>query len=66
MPQPDHLHALAGVPAPSRESVSEATGKYWDVCLEKLGLVPNVLKAYSFDDEKLNAFSRMYNTADAG
>ena len=62
MPQPDYLHSLPGVPTPSRESISEPTGKYWDVCLEKLGLVPNVLKAYSFDDEKLNAFSRMYNT----
>ena len=47
---------------PSRESVSDETGTYWDKCLEKLGLVPNVIRAYSFDDEKLGAFTRMYNT----
>ena len=47
---------------PSRESVTEGTGAYWDKCLEKLGLVPNVIRAYSFDDEKLGAFTRMYNT----
>ncbi|MGI8517551.1 MAG: peroxidase-related enzyme [Acidimicrobiia bacterium] len=61
MSQPEHLHALTGVPVPTRETVSEETGRYWDLCQEKLGLVPNVIRAYSFDDEKLGAFSRMYN-----
>jgi len=37
------------------------TRKYFDVCEEKLGLVPNVLKAFAFDIAKLNAFSAMYN-----
>ncbi|MCS6876965.1 MAG: peroxidase-related enzyme [Geminicoccaceae bacterium] len=61
MPQPDRVHALAGVPVPTRAEVSEATGRYWDKCTEKLGLVPNVLKAYSFDDKKLLGFTTMYN-----
>lgn len=61
MPQPDHVHALAGVPVPTRAEVSEATGRYWDKCVEKLGLYPNVLKAYSFDDKKLLGFTTMYN-----
>jgi uncharacterized peroxidase-related enzyme len=61
MAQPEHLHALGGVPVPTRDTVSEETGRYWDVCEEKLGLVPNVIRAYSFDDDKLNAFTRMYN-----
>jgi uncharacterized peroxidase-related enzyme len=61
MSQREHLHALTGVPIPTRESVSEETGAYWDLCEEKLGLVPNVIRAYSFDDDKLNAFTRMYN-----
>ncbi|WP_245216649.1 peroxidase-related enzyme [Sagittula salina] len=39
----------------------EATQKYFDVCEEKLGMVPNVLKAYAFDIDKLNAFTAMYN-----
>ncbi|CAN5719003.1 MAG: peroxidase-related enzyme [Actinobacteria bacterium] len=61
MSQPEHLHALTGVPMPTRETVSQETGRYWDLCQEKLGLVPNVIRAYSFDDEKLGAFTRMYN-----
>ena len=37
------------------------TQKYFDVCQDKLGMIPNVLKAYAFDVEKLNAFTAMYN-----
>lgn len=61
MPQPDRLHALPGVPVPERGDLSEATGAYWDKCQEKLGLVPNVLRAYSFDDRKLAGFTGLYN-----
>ena len=39
----------------------EATAKYFAVCEEKLGLVPNVLRAYAFDIAKLNAFTALYN-----
>lgn len=34
---------------------------YFAKCQEKLGLIPNVLRAYSFDMEKLRAFMAMYN-----
>jgi len=34
---------------------------YFDKCQEKLGFVPNVLKAYAFDPAKLAAFVTMYN-----
>ena len=34
---------------------------YFDKCREKLGFVPNVLKAYAFDPAKLAAFVAMYN-----
>ena len=37
------------------------TQKYFDVCMDKLGMIPNVLKAYAFDIDKLDAFSGMYN-----
>ncbi len=46
-----------------------ATQKYFDLCVEKLGLVPNVLRAYAFDIDKLNAFAGLYNDvmlADSG
>jgi len=39
----------------------DATRKYFDICAEKLGLVPNVLRAYAFDIDKLNAFTGIYN-----
>lgn len=51
------------------DPLPEATQKYFDVCTEKLGFVPNVLRAYAFDIDKLNAFTAMYNDlmlADSG
>lgn len=46
---------------PMVEPLPDSTRKYFDVCQEKLGLVPNVLKAYAFDIAKLNAFTALYN-----
>ena len=40
---------------------SETTQRYFEKCQEKLGLIPNVLIAYAFDDTKLRAFTDMYN-----
>ncbi|TCP40604.1 peroxidase-related enzyme [Rhodovulum marinum] len=46
---------------PPVDPLPPETRKYFDICAEKLGLVPNVLRAYAFDIAKLNAFSAMYN-----
>ncbi|WP_102223828.1 peroxidase-related enzyme [Acidimangrovimonas sediminis] len=46
---------------PMTDPLPEKTAKYFGICEEKLGMVPNVLKAYAFDIEKLNAFTAMYN-----
>ncbi|WP_099826978.1 peroxidase-related enzyme [Oceaniglobus indicus] len=35
--------------------------KYFDICQEKLGMVPNVLRSYAFDMAKFDAFTAMYN-----
>lgn len=54
---------------PMLDPLPEPTQKYFDICQEKLGLVPNVLQAYAFDIDKLNAFTAMYNDimlADSG
>ena len=54
---------------PMAEPLPEATQKYFDICQEKLGLIPNVLQAYAFDIDKLNAFTALYNDvmlADSG
>jgi len=41
--------------------LTPAMQAYFDKCTEKLGFVPNVLKAYAFDMPKLEAFVAMYN-----
>jgi len=46
---------------PQVDPLPEATQKYFDICQEKLGLIPNVLLAYSHNIEKLNAFAALYN-----
>ena len=51
------LTALGLPPAP----LSPEMAAYFKKCDEKLGFVPNVLKAYAFDDAKLSAFVAMYN-----
>lgn len=43
------------------DPLPDKTQSYFDLCVEKLGLVPNVLQAYAFDIDKLNAFTAMYN-----
>jgi len=46
---------------PMVEPLPEATQKYFDLCTDKLGLIPNVLQAYAFDIDKLNTFAALYN-----
>jgi uncharacterized peroxidase-related enzyme len=51
------ITALKLPPAP----LSPDMTAYFAKCEEKLGFVPNVLKAYAFDMAKLSAFVAMYN-----
>jgi len=41
--------------------LTEGMAAYFAKCDEKLGFVPNVLRAYAFDMAKLEAFVAMYN-----
>jgi uncharacterized peroxidase-related enzyme len=43
------------------EKLTYEMAAYFAKCEEKLGFVPNVLKAYAFDMAKLSAFVGMYN-----
>jgi uncharacterized peroxidase-related enzyme len=43
------------------EKLTPEIAAYFVKCQEKLGFVPNVLKAYTFDMAKLSAFVAMYN-----
>src|SRR3712207_4505506 len=54
----ERVTALDLTPA---EPLSEATRAYFAKAEEKLGLVPNVLLAYAFDEGKLRAFTTFYN-----
>ena len=46
---------------PVRQKLPADLKKYFDICDEKIGFLPNVLHAYSFDQAKLRAFIAMYN-----
>jgi uncharacterized peroxidase-related enzyme len=46
---------------PQVDPLPPQTQKYFDICEEKLGLVPNVLRAYAFDIAKLDSFTALYN-----
>src|SRR3984885_8622367 len=51
------ITALTRAPA----ALTPDMAAYFARCEEKLGFVPNVLKAYAFDAAKLSAFVAMYN-----
>ena len=46
---------------PMVDPLPAPTQKYFDICQEKLGMIPNVLQAHAFDIDKLNAFTALYN-----
>ena len=54
------LTALQLKPLP-RQQLPADLAKYFALCEEKIGFLPNVLAAFSFDAVKLRAFSDMYN-----
>ena len=54
---------------PAIDPLPESTQKYFAICQDKLGMIPNVLQAHAFNIEKLNAFTGLYNElmlADSG
>lgn len=46
---------------PPVDPLPESTARYFALCEEKLGMVPNVIRSYAFDIAKLDAFTAMYN-----
>ena len=49
------------LPARRRQQLAPDLQKYFAICEEKIGFLPNVLDVYSFDEKKLRAFIDMYN-----
>jgi uncharacterized peroxidase-related enzyme len=58
--QPKEIVGLK-LPIPPRRKLDSDLRKYFDLCDEKIGFLPNVLAVYSFDQTKLRAFIAMYN-----
>lgn len=58
MPQPPHISRL---PVPDTATLDADLQKYFRKCQEKLGLVPNVLRAYAFRPARLRNFITLYN-----
>ncbi len=63
LPQPDHI-SIFDLPDPAE--LDDDMKSYFRICEEKLGLVPNVLRTYSRHQEKLRAFSTLYNAVMLG
>lgn len=60
MPQPKHLTKLK-LPVPKTAPKDEDLAKYFAKCLEKLGMVPNVIRAVAHNPKKARAFISTYN-----
>ena len=58
MPQPNHI---VQIPLPDPETLAEDISKYFGKCEEKLGIIPNVLRAYTVNPEKFRNFAAFYN-----
>jgi len=58
MPQPIHVTALA---EPDESTLPEDLQPYFQKCRDKLGFVPNVLRAWLIRPERLRNFIRLYD-----
>ncbi len=58
MPQPDHICAY---PVPHPGTLDDDLQTVFQKCVDKLGLVPNVLATYSIRPNRLRNFMAMYN-----
>ncbi len=58
MPQPDHIVKVA---LPDQDRLDADIQKYFGKCQDKLGLVPNVLRAYTGNPAKFRTFAAFYN-----
>ncbi len=58
---PEQLTSIGALPIPDPETLDEDLQKYLDVCQEKLGHVPNVMKVFSLRPAKMRTFIAKYN-----
>jgi uncharacterized peroxidase-related enzyme len=60
-PQRQIDRRVTDLDCPPADSLSEDMRAYFAKCEEKIGFVPNVLRAYAHDNAKLEAFVAFYN-----
>lgn len=58
---PPQLQHISKLPVPEIDTLDEDIQKYMRVCEEKLGLVPNVIRAFALRQNKLRNFIAKYN-----
>lgn len=52
---------ISALPVPNSRDLDTDLQKYFRICEEKLGLIPNVLRAYAYKPNRLRRFIDMYN-----
>ena len=60
MPQPSYICAL-NLPLKEKAELDSDVQEAFSFLEEQLGFIPNVLKAYTFDQDKLRPFMDLYN-----
>jgi uncharacterized peroxidase-related enzyme len=60
-PRPQEADGAVMALSLAESELSEAMAAYFAKCDEKIGFVPNVLRAYAHDNAKLEAFAAFYN-----
>ena len=60
MNKEDSIHSLS-IKENNIESLEDDLKKYFSICKDKIGFIPNVLRSYSWNQKKLRYFSRFYN-----
>jgi uncharacterized peroxidase-related enzyme len=58
---PKQLTHISKLPVPTKRSLDPDLQKYMDICADRLGLVPNVIRAFALRPEKLRTFIAKYN-----
>jgi uncharacterized peroxidase-related enzyme len=60
MNQNTYIHAL-GIKETEIKQLDKDLRDYFELCNEKIGFIPNVLRSYSWNIKKLRAFTQFYN-----
>ena len=60
MNEKERIHSLS-IKKNNIDYLEDDLKKYFNICKDKIGFIPNVLWSYSWNQKKLRYFSRLYN-----